>query len=108
MRFGECECEWVNNELLHWRGHIHMENFERQKWNNMTSCRSPFSPGSTVVENDQDGGYNVLGELIFHYLHQTNCGSELGMSKSMTKSKLSCVCVWIITYYDAWAEIEVV
>ena len=56
----------------------------------MTSCRSPFSPGSTVVENDQDGGYN---ELIFHYLHQ------LGMS---------CVCVCIIIYYDAWAEIEVV
>ena len=22
-------------------GHIHMEKFERQKWNDMTSCRSP-------------------------------------------------------------------
>ena len=42
-------------------GHIHMEKFERQKWDDMTSCRSPTvvvpSLQGVQLEKDQDGGY---------------------------------------------------
>ena len=44
-------------------GGAHMytwEKFERQKWNDMTSCRSPTIGVPSlqgVVEKDQDGGY---------------------------------------------------
>ena len=48
---------------------MHMEKSERQKWNDITSCRSPLAPGKYVVQSrrrDQDGGYNIYSEYIAH------------------------------------------
>ena len=73
-----------------------MEKSKRQKWEDMR--RVPWLQGSSTVKGPGEGTRMVatistVRELIFHDWHPTNPGSELGMSKSMTKTVQSCLCV---------------